>query len=208
MSYNLSNPFPLTNTILCSYASFPGTAGSSPQTVKTYLSAVKHMHAYMPGFSYTLLYYTAEILGYCICTIIGAYCYRCTVYYTCRYMYNTQCTYLIPSLILYYYFTSSALKLVQRGMARQYSESQQQQHNHDRCPMSSVESIPYGSRSNTNQIPSCCGQHSAQVFGFLRLSEMTTPSQSLYDLRIHLCLGLGQPNCTDHDHPANKTVKD
>ena len=42
--YHVSPPFPLTEPILCSFISHLATVHLAPQTIKTYLAAVKHMH--------------------------------------------------------------------------------------------------------------------------------------------------------------------
>jgi integrase len=41
---NIQSPYPLTESILCSFASYLATINLSPQTIKTYLPAVKHTH--------------------------------------------------------------------------------------------------------------------------------------------------------------------
>lgn len=42
--FGLSSPYPLTEPILCSFASYLGTIHLSPQTIKTYLAAIKFEH--------------------------------------------------------------------------------------------------------------------------------------------------------------------
>lgn len=45
-AFNICPPFPLTESLLCSFASHLGSLHLSPQTIKTYLAAVKFQHAF------------------------------------------------------------------------------------------------------------------------------------------------------------------
>ena len=47
--FNVSPPYPLSESTLCSFAAYLATINLCPQTIKTYLSAIKHTHI-MLGF--------------------------------------------------------------------------------------------------------------------------------------------------------------
>lgn len=133
-------PYPLSESILCSFASYLAAIGLSPQTVKTYLAAVKFRHVY---------------LGY---------------------------QDLIPS---------SALKLVQRGIARHYSAVAHLPQR-TRLPITPqiLRNIKNLWSRNDCQFDTimlwaatCTG-----FFGFFRLGELTSPSTTCYNPEIHLTL--------------------
>ena len=44
VKYNLFNPFPITEQTLCYFATYLASSDLSPQTIRTYLAAVRNMH--------------------------------------------------------------------------------------------------------------------------------------------------------------------
>jgi len=138
---NISTPYPLSTPTLCSFASYLASINLSPQTIKTYLAAVRFMHIYL-GFPDP------------------------------------------PS-------SSPTLKLVQRGIARNYAVAQPSPYR--RLPL--TPNILRGIRSlwlprqymhdTIMEWAAIC----TCFYGFFHLGEITSPTETIYDASIHLCFG-------------------
>lgn len=136
----ISSPYPLSEQLLCSFASYLGNLHLSPQTIRTYLAAIKFTHI---------------SLGY-----------------------------QDP----YTQLPSATLKLVQRGIAREYSMS-------DSSSFTRLPITPHILRGIKALWSQSSFQHDVIMlwaalctgfFGFFRLGEITSPSPCNFDPGVHL----------------------